>query len=511
MNFQQGISREQISMLSVDTLISADNPVRVIDLFVDLLDLKALGFNKTICKQEGRPPFHAKDMLKLYYYGYLNRVRSSRKLETECERNVEVWWLMRQLKPSYRTIADFRKNNSDALKRAYKIFISFLKGEDMFSKELIGIDGTKLRAQNNKKNNFNEDKLKKHLANIEDKIETYLKELDECDAAEDRQASELKKKEVQQKLEMLKQRKENYEQLNKKLIESDDKQISTVDEESRLLTVKDNIAEVSYNIQAARDSKHSLIVEFDTINQSDQHQLSSMACKAMETLGVKEITVETDKGYHVGKQLQECKEKGVTTLVAYPERNSRAKQIAPAYYADKFLYDATNDTYTCPQGAILTTNGEWLDKKRKNRTSYQIKRYRTPQCKTCPAKHWCTSSKQGRLIERSQYQEVIDENNKRVDANAALYKKRQQICEHPFGTIKRGWGYNHTLLRGIKNVNAEMAIIFTVYNLRRVITILGVPELINRLKKWKPVYYSLKICLIKALYGEENFKVQIRA
>jgi len=271
MNFQQGTSREQISMLSVDTLIAADNAVRVIDLFVDWLDLKALGFNKTICKQEGRRPFHAKDMLKLYYYGYLNRIRSSRKLETECERNVEVWWLMHQLKPSYRTIADFRKNNDDALKNAYKIFISFLKGEDMFSKEVIGIDGTKLRAQNNKKNNFNEDKLKKHLANIEDKIETYLKELDECDAAEDRQASELKKKEVHQKLEMLKQRKGNYEQLNKKLTEGDDKQISTVDEESRLLTVKDNIAEVSYNIQAVSDSKHSLIVEFDTVNESDQH------------------------------------------------------------------------------------------------------------------------------------------------------------------------------------------------------------------------------------------------
>jgi len=327
-------------MLSVDTLIAADNAVRVIDLFVDLLDLKALGFNKTICKQEGRGPFHAKDMLKLYYYGYLNRIRSSRKLETECERNVEVWWLMHQLKPSYRTIADFRKNNDDALKNAYKIFISFLKGEDMFSKEVIGIHGTKLRAQNNKKNNFNEDKLKKHLANIEDKIETYLKELDECDAAEDRQASELKKKEVHQKLEMLRQRKGNYEQLNKKLTEGDDKQISTVDEESRLLTVKDNIAEVSYNIQAVSDSKHSLIVEFDTVNESDQHQLSRMACSAMEALGVEEITAEADKGYHVGKQLQECKEKGITTLVAYPERNSRAKQIDPAYYTDKFLYDA---------------------------------------------------------------------------------------------------------------------------------------------------------------------------
>jgi len=511
MNFQQGISREQISMFCVETLISADNPVRVIDLFVDQLDLNKLGFSKTICKQEGRPPYYSKDILKLYYYGYLNRIRSSRKLETECERNVEVWWLMRQLRPAYHTIADFRKNNSDALKKAFKTFVSFLKGEDMFSKELIGIDGTKLRAQNNKKNNFNEDKLKKHLANIEEKIETYIKELDDCDAAEDKQASELKKKEVRQKLDILKERKQNYEQLNKELIESETTQISTVDKESRLLTVKDNIAEVSYNIQAVSDSKHSIIVEFDTINESDQHQLSPMACKAMEALGVQEITAEADKGYHVGKQLQACKENGITTLVAYPERNTRAKQIDTAYQTDKFIYNAINDTYSCPQGAMLTTNGESYEKKRKNRTTYLIKRYSTPQCKCCPAKHLCTAAKQGRQIERSEYQEVINENNKRVDLNGAIYKKRQQISEHPFGTIKRGWGYSYTLLRGIKKVNGEMAIIFTMYNLRRAMSILGVTELINRLKKWKPAYYALKIGLIKALYARQNFAMYIRA
>jgi transposase len=511
MNFQQGIPREQMSMTSLECNISSDNAVRVIDLFVELLDLNKLGFSKTSYNQEGRPPYQAKDILKLYYYGYVNRIRSSRKLEAECYRNVEVWWLLHELRPGYHTIADFRKDNADAFKKAFKMFISFLKGEDMFSKELIGVDGTKIRAQNNNKNNFNEARIKKHLVYIEGKTEAYIKELDECDREEDRQACELKKKEVQQKLGILKERKQKYEQLNKQLRESGDTQISTTDRESRSLAINDNTAEVSYNIQAVSDSKHSLIVEFDTINESDQGQLSPMASKAMHTLEVEQITVTADKGYHVGKQLATCKEQNITTIVSYPNLNNRAKQIHPDYQTDKFIYDQANDSYICPQGAILTTNGHIYEKKRKNRNTYLVKRYSTTHCKDCPVKYLCTAAKHGRQIERSEYQQVIDENNKRVDLNGVIYKKRQQISEHPFGTIKRGWGYSYTLLRSIKKVNGEMAIIFTMYNLRRAMSIFGIPELISRLKKWKPVYSALKISLIKALYGKENFEVQIRA
>lgn len=512
MNYQQGNPREQMSMMSLDCEIAADNPVRLIDLFVDQLDLIRLGFNKTSFKQEGRPCYRAADLLKLYYYGYLNRVRSSRRLEAECKRNIEVWWLLGELKPGYHTIADFRKNNGDALKNAFKIFVSFLKGEDMFSKELIAVDGTKIKAQNSNKNNFNEARLKKHLVYIENKAESYIKELEHCDASEDRQASELKKKEVDQKLDVLKQRKQKYEQLSKELNESGSTQISTTDEQSRSLKIKDNIAEIAYNIQAATDSKHSMIVEFDTINENDQNQLGNMTCKAMGALEVKQITVLTDKGYHVGKQLQICKQQGVTTLVAYIDRNPRSKHIDPAYQTDQFIYDSVSDTYTCPQGATLTTNGKHYEKIRKSKTTYLIKQYSTRQCKNCPVKHLCTSSSKGyRQIERSQYQEVIDENNKRVDANAALCKKRQQIVEHPFGTIKRGWGYSYTLLRSIKKVNGEVAIIFTMYNLRRAISVLGATELLNRLKKWKPVFYSLKTGLIRALFGKQNIEVYLRA
>jgi radical SAM protein with 4Fe4S-binding SPASM domain len=497
MNYQQGKPREQMSMMSLEADIAPDNPVRLVDLFVDQLDLSKLGFKKTSFKQEGRPCYQAADLLKLYYYGYLNRVRSSRKLEAECRRNIEVWWLLHELKPGYHTIADFRKDNAAALKQAFKMFVSFLKGEDMFSKELIVVDGTKVRAQNSNKNNFNEARLKKHLAYIESKAETYIKELNDCDVAEDRQASELKKKEVQQKLDTLKQRKQKYEQLKKELNESEANQISTTDPESRSLKIKDNIAEIAYNIQAATDSKHSLIAEFDTINENDQNQLSNMSSKAMQVLEVEQITVLTDKGYHVGKQLELCREQGVTTIVSYIDRNSRSKHIDPAYQTDQFIYDPISDIYTCPEGAVLTTNGKYYEKVRKSKTTYLIKQYSTRQCKNCPAKYLCTRSSKGyRQIERSQYQEVIDENNKRVDANVELCKKRQQIVEHPFGTIKRGWGYTYTLLRGIRKVNGEMALIFTMYNLRRAITILGVFELLKRLKKWKNIFrrYSQAIC-----------------
>jgi transposase len=511
MNYQHGKSREQMSMMSLECEIAADNAVRVIDLFVDQLDLNELGFNKTSFKQEGRPSFQAADLLKLYYYGYLNRVRSSRRLEAECKRNIEIWWLIRELKPGYHTIADFRKDSADALKNAFKMFVSFLKGENMLSKELIAVDGTKIRAQNSNKNNFNEARLKKHLTYIENKAAAYIKELDDCDMAEDKQVSELKKKEVQQKLDMLKQRKQRYDQLSKELIDNEGTQISLVDTESRSLKISDNIAEVGYNIQAATDSKHSIIVEFDTINVNDQNQLGNMTSKAMQALEVEKITVLADKGYHTGKQLQICREQGAITLVASIDRSPRAKQIDPAYQTNKFFYDRINDTYTCPQGAILKTNGKSYEKRRKNRNTYTVKSYRTPQCKGCLVKSLCTSYSGSRQIERSQYHEVVEENNNRVNANVELFKKRQQIVEHPFGTIKRGWGYGYTLLRTIKKVNGELAIIFTMYNLRRAITILSVPELINRLRKWNPAFYRLQGSLLKALFVNRNVEMCLRA
>lgn len=494
MNFKQGISRDQISMMSAECFIASDNPVRVIDEFVEQLDLVELGFTKTTFSNEGRPPYEAKNMLKLYYYGFLNRIRSSRKLEAECLRNIELFWLIYQLAPSYHTIADFRKDNPAAWKKAFKMFVAFLRGEDLFEGKVLAGDGTKLRAQNNKKNNFNEAKFAKSLEYIETKVEEYVKELDECDAQEDKQAAELKKKDVAKKLEDLKERKKYYTELRATMIESGEKQISMSDPESRSLPLNDVVTAVCFNVQAIADSKHSLIVDFDTINTTDQGHLSALTTQAMEALGVEEVTVLADKGYHSGKDLQDCKEAHITTIVAYPERTN--KNIDPAYQTSEFVYDKQKDTYTCPQGATLTTNGKSYEKAREGRSSYSVQKYVTDQCLTCVAKLLCTKAK-SREIERSEYQDVVDENNKRVDENLPLYKTRQQIIEHPFGTIKRSWGYTYTLLKGIKKVNGEMAIIFTVYNLRRAMSILGVKELINRLKAKKAVKKAQKSGILR--------------
>jgi transposase len=489
MNIKTGIPREANINICLESAISEDNVVRLIDAFVEAMDLEELEFTKTKPKKEGCPIYHAKGMLKLFYYGYFNRIRSSRKLEAECLRNIEVWWLIHQLKPGYHTIADFRKDNASCLPKAFKMFVSFLKGEDVFGKELLTVEGTKIRAQNNKSNNFNAEKLQKHLKYIEGKTEQYIKELEEFDAEEDKQEAEAQRKELEKKLETQQERKTKYEELQDELKKSGSPQISTVDSDSRSLPIKDRITNVCFNVQAVVDSKHCLIVELATINTTDQGQLSPMLMKAMQTLDVKQITALADKGYHVGKDLSECKEQHIITIAAYPERNN--KNIDPAYQTSEFSYNKEQDCYSCPQEATLTTNGKEYEKTKEGRAAYFVKKYVTDQCLTCIAKLLCTKAK-SREIERSQYQDVIDENNKRVDENPKVYKLRQQIIEHIFGTVKRSWGYTYTLLKGIKKVNGEMAIIFTMYNLRRAMTIFGVKELISRLKQWKPTYKAEK-------------------
>jgi transposase len=508
MNYKQGISREQISMMSSECHIGKDNPVRVIDIFVEQLDLGKLGFSKTTLNKEGRPCYEARHMLKLYYYGYLNKIRSSRKLEAECMRNVELWWLIYELTPSYHTIADFRKDNAASFKKAFKMFVAFLRGQDLFEGKTIAVDGTKMRSQNNKKNNFNEAKFAKSFEYIEAKAEEYIKELEACDAQEDKQACELKKKDVTKKLEELKERKQYYKELEDTMIKSGEKQISMSDPESRSLPIKDGITDVCFNIQAIADSKHSLIVEFETINTTDQGQLCPMATAAMEALRVKEITAIADKGYHTGQDLQDCKKGHITTIVAYPQRDN--KNIDPAYQTSNFIYNKEQDEYTCPQGAALTTNGNEYEKKREGRSSYSVKRYVTDQCLSCLARYLCTKSK-SKAIERSQYQDVVDENNKRTDENMLVYKTRQQIIEHPFGTIKRSWGYTYTLLKGMEKVNGEMAIIFTMYNIRRAMSILGVSELISRLKQWKAAYNSSKASILSSLLIHNFYRMRIAA
>ena len=491
-----GISRQQIRFSSLEDTISPDNQVRFIDSFVEFIDLSKLDFSIKTLKTEGRPSFNSKVFLKIYLYGYLNGIRSGRDLEKECFRNIEMQWLLEDIRPNYHSITDFRKNNPTALKNTFKLFVSFLKDADLIGGETIAIDGTKSRAHNSKKANFNQKKIDKHLAYIEAKTQEYLDTLEENDAKDNPVIIQ----NIQQKIERLKGNKFRYEQLEEKLKASGEPQISTTDSDARALLVQGQVVEISFNIQAAVDAKHNLVVATHTINKNDRSALSAIALEAKENLGVDTFTALVDKGYHNGKQIEICKLANITTIVAQPEQGKSNENGTTAnYLIAQFKYDQTTDTYLCPQGETLHTTGKW-HKKSCPKDSYEFKKYRTPKCRECPVKFLCTSRAAGREIDRSQYADAVAENNKRYHANGQLYRKRQEINEHIFGTIKRQWGYNHTNLTGLEKVNGEHSLIMLVYNIKRSINILGVPDLIAKLKKWNSPYKAKVLLWLKTDY-----------
>jgi transposase len=489
MNFITGKDRHQLQFHSLDDRIAANNPVRFMDAFVDQIDLPKLGFVDKILKSEGRPAFTNQLMLKIYIYGYFNGIRSSRRLETECCRNIELQWLTANLQPNYHSIADFRKTNPSALKAVFKLFVLFLKDAGLVGANTVASDGTKIRAHNSKKKNYSQKKIDKHIAYIDERINEYLNQLDKNDASETPQLIS----NVQQKIDILKANKINYELLGKQLQESGDTQISTTDPDARALLVQGQVVEVGYNVQTAVDDKHKLVVATHTINTNDRNALFGIANEAKENLQVDKITTINDKGYHNGRQIQQCSDADITTIVAHQTLvNSNEDKgngcTTPAYMVDKFQYNEADDTYTCPQGKTLHTKGTW-HKKTRERDSYQFKKYRTPNCADCPAKHLCTGrQKGGREIERSEFAEAVEQNKKRYIDNKALYRTRQEINEHIFGTIKRKWGYNYTNLKGLEKVNGEMALIMTIYNMKRTLNILGFDNLMEKLKKWVPIY-----------------------
>ena len=490
-----GISRQQLQISSLEDKITQENPVRFIEAFVENISLEAIGFTVKTLKTEGRPSFDTKLFLKIYLYGYLNGLRSSRKLEKECIRNIELQWLLCGIVPNYHSISDFRKDNPKGLKKLFKLFVSFLKDADLIAGETIAIDGTKSRAHNSKKANFNQKKIDQHLAYIEEKTQEYLDEL----ATNDQKDSGVTITKIKEKIERLKKNKIRYELLEEKLKASGEPQISSTDTDARALLVQGQVVEVSYNIQAAVDNKYNLVVATHTINRNDRNALSAIALEAKENLNLETYTALVDKGYHNGREIDSCKNNNITTIVAQPEQGkSNEKGTQPEYFVSKFTYNKETDTYTCPQGKTLATKGTWHNKTgRTAESGYQFKKYRTPDCKTCPVKDLCTSRKGGREIDRSQYADAVEENNKRYHANKDLYRTRQDINEHIFGTIKRQWGYNHTNLSGLEKVNGEHSLIMLVYNIKRSMNILGIPDLIEKIKKWNSPYKAKVLFLLK--------------
>lgn len=360
----QSQNRNQIEFSSLESQIEAENSVRFIEAFVTHLDLKQLQYKVPQLKTEGRPSYESKVFLKLYLYGYLNGIRSSRKLERESKRNIELQWLLSKLTPNYHSIADFRKDNGKALRNTFKLFVLFLKEAELIGGNTVAIDGTKVRAHNSKKNNYNPKKIERHLKYIEDKTNEYLQELEQNDKEE----SNIKVTGIKEKIARLSQNKIKYELLEAKLEASGAPQISTTDSDSRALLVQGQVVEVCYNIQTAVDEKHKLIVATHTINRNDRNALSAIAKEAKHNLEAEEITVILDKGYHNGGEIQKCKDAGITTIVAQQEIvNSNEKGTTPEYLVTKFTYNKEADTYICPAGQTLRTQGTWHRKRSRQR------------------------------------------------------------------------------------------------------------------------------------------------
>ena len=513
MQFIQGGNRHQSYFSTLDEQVSIDNAVRLIDAYIDKLDLHMLGFSNTVHKSEGRPPYAPAVLLKLYLYGYLNKIRSSRKLEKECGRNIELQWLLKGLQPNYHTIADFRKEHPVPLQSMFKLYVQFLSDADLLGKTTIGIDGSKFKAVNSKKNNYNGAKIEKHRQFIEDKTARYLIELDELDKEENATAGEelqLKKEKITEGLKKLKERTIKYDRLQQALDATDDKQISTTDVDSRSIIIVKSIVEVAYNVQNAVDDKHNLIVHTQATNKNDGKALHKAATQAKENIGLQKedsLILLADKGYHTGAELQSCQKDNMITHVAYKEQPG-VKHIAHEFLAESFAYDKQADSYTCPAGAVLTSPGTWHNKKGEaNETSYRFKTYRTDACKTCSFKNQCTKLPK-RIVQRSEYQDAVDINDNNIKQNPQYYKRRQAICEHPFGSIKRHWGYTHTLLKGLEKVAGEMNLIMLCYNFLRTQNILGFDKMIEAIQNFKPDYSkvvcALKNAFLKAIYKQNK-------
>lgn len=498
MAYIQGYNRNQAQMLPdyLENYIDEENSTRVIDAFVEQINIRKYNFTKINKGGRGAPSYNPKDMLKLYLYGYMNGIRSSRKLEKSTYNNIEVMWLICKIHPDFKTIADFRKENKKQLKEIFKEFNLLCKEWSLFGAVLIAVDGTKLRADNSKKNNYNQKKIDRQLKYIDEKVSEYLKALE----SEDKEVEvEIKPKysmeELKERIKKLKERKEFYETLDKQLKDNDINEISTTDPDARMMDNKKNGLEVNYNVQIAADSKNKLIIETEVTNSPcDQGHLNSMVQASKEELGLSEkdkIEVLADKGYYQAEDLIKCEENGTITYVTHQVYSNATGDSN--YYSNKFKYDSKEDIYICPEGQSLYRINH------KTAFPAQIKYKNLNACKNCPQKEKCTKSSKGRVINRSKHQDFLDIVDERTLENIDKYRQRQMLVEHQFGTVKRAMNAGYFLTRGLESVRAEAALIFLAYNMKRVINIIGVKGIIERIKA-RYAFVFLKIKKTRNIY-----------
>lgn len=471
--YKQGQDRHQGMLMPprVEEYVTEENPVRAIDAYVDSIDLAALGFRHTSKGlRPGQPPYPPEALVKLYLYGYLNHIRSSRKLEKETLRNLEVIWLMQGLQPSYKTIADFRKDNLAALKGVNKDFLQVCKEIGLFGGELVGIDGSFFQGNVNKGNIYTEKQLQKALEKLEKQIENYLEEMDRADEEED--SVEIDGKSMKEKLAALKERQQKHKERLKKLQESGEKQIAEVDEEARLLHKKGKSV-AGYNVQIAVDEKHKLLIACEVTDEgNDLRQLEPMAKQAKQELGVETLNVVADTGYFNGQHIKACIEAGISPYV--PEQDTQKRMIQEGRYSRQdFDYDAKLDGYRCPAGQLLTRSGSYTNKSGNLMLRYRCK---GPICAQCEHKARCLSPKTPvRQFDRWEHEGIVEAHRKRMSHQGReMMRQRGILAEHPFATLKLGGGHSHFLLRGKDKVSTEAALLMLSYNLKRVLNILGV-------------------------------------
>ena len=475
MPVQSKLDRSQIQFFALEQLVESESIVRVVDLFCQCIDYENLGFTVKGKSHEGKPAFEASTLTAIYIYGYLHKIRSCRLLAKACKVNTDLWWLTGMQKPGYKTIADFRKNNAVAFKNLFKAFSKFCLDLELYGKTTVAIDGSKFRAQNSKKNNYNLKKINQHLDYISKQKDDYLQSLDSNDKADDTLAS-------------LQLREDKYQQLKNELEASGETQISTTDPDARSLPIKMSIVEVAYNLQSIVDDKHNLIVDYEATNKNDFSALAPLSISAKKALQLKEedtLTVLADKGYYSGKQIAICHQNNIDTLVAPKSKGSKSKdkRVSKA----KFDYNKKNESYTCPKGKILHRQGKIYSR----HDGIPFKRYvaHWSDCKECPWVDICVSpgsqkASRGRMLNRNIYEDQMDVNDAQVNLRKTEYRRRQAIVEHPFGTIKRQWGYTHTHLKGLEKVNGEFGLVLLCYNLKRILSIIGIKGLKEALKSY---------------------------
>jgi transposase len=471
----KGQSRTQTTLFpeAIDDFVTQDNPIRVIDLFVDQLDLLDLGFEAVNAKLTGRPGYHPATMLKLYVYGYLNRIQSSRRLEKESHRNVELMWLLERLRPDFKTIANFRKDNGKGIKNVCRKFVELCRQLNMFDDSAFAIDGSKFKAVNNKSKNYTPSKVQFHIDRVEKSIEKYLSQMD----TKDKDEKDTDTTVSTSKLAWLEARLVELKALEKEVNEHPDKQVSQTDPDARLMHTHHMERRVCYNVQSAVDTKHHLIVEHDVTMTVDRGQLTLVAAQVQKTLGRKNITIIADKGYFSRNDIKATQDLGMTANVPQSDTSGAAKK--GVFNKSLFKYDKNKDIYICPAGEELPHRRNVTER------DLELKVYvNHVACSGCTIRAKCTTSlKEPRKMKRWVHEEVIDAMQLRLGDNPEIPVLRKQTVEHPFGTIKMWMGAQHFLMKRKKNVSIEMSLHVLAYNLKRMMTIMGTTGLMEAIRQ----------------------------